>query len=130
MTDNPLMHREIEVKFVKQGIHCYPAAATDPALATGDMYDVSFLGNPHFHYFYFEVRVQVFKNDRDIEFIQFQRWCEHQYSSGVLALNSQSCEMMAESLIELIHARYPGRQIRVAVYEDNINGAILTRKVD
>ena len=34
----------IWVTFRKEGIHLYPAAATDPKLATGDEYDVSFLG--------------------------------------------------------------------------------------
>ena len=37
----------IWVTFRKEGIHCYPAAATDPNLATGDEYDVSFLASPH-----------------------------------------------------------------------------------
>ena len=41
--------RTIFVRFQKEGIHCYPAAATDPALATGDEYDVSFLATPHRH---------------------------------------------------------------------------------
>ena len=36
--------RKIWVTFRKEGIHKYPAAATDPKLATGDEYDVSFLG--------------------------------------------------------------------------------------
>ena len=31
------------VTFEKEGMHCYPAAADDPKLATGDEYDVSFL---------------------------------------------------------------------------------------
>jgi hypothetical protein len=35
--------RKIWVTFRKEGIHKYPAAATDPLLATGDQYDVSFL---------------------------------------------------------------------------------------
>lgn len=45
----------IWVTFRKEGIHCYPAAATDPALKTGDMYDVSFLGTPHRHIFHFKI---------------------------------------------------------------------------
>ena len=32
--------RKIWVTFQKEGVHCYPAAATDPQLATGDEYDV------------------------------------------------------------------------------------------
>ena len=34
----------IWVTFKKEGIHKYPAALDDPKLATGDEYDVSFLG--------------------------------------------------------------------------------------
>ncbi len=41
--------RTIFVRFQKEGIHKYPAAATDPNLATGDEYDVSFLATPHRH---------------------------------------------------------------------------------
>ena len=33
-------NRTIFVRFQKEGIHKYPAAATDPALATGDEYDI------------------------------------------------------------------------------------------
>ena len=32
--------KKIWVTFQKEGIHCYPAAATDPQLKTGDEYDV------------------------------------------------------------------------------------------
>ena len=66
--------RWIWVTFQKEGIHKYPAALEDPALATGDEYDVSFLGYPHRHKFHFRVAISVTHNDRDIEFIQFQRW--------------------------------------------------------
>ena len=69
--------RNIWVTFQKEGIHCYPAAATDPQLATGDEYDVSFLASPHRHIFHFRVAIAVYHNDRDIEFIQFKRWLEN-----------------------------------------------------
>ena len=59
----------IWVTFRKEGIHKYPAALDDPKLATGDEYDVSFLGYPHRHIFHFKVGIEVFHNDRDIEFI-------------------------------------------------------------
>ncbi len=117
--------RWIHVKFVKEGVHCYPAAATDPRLATGGWDDVSFLANQHMHYFHFEVAVEVFYNDRDIEFIQFSRWCQRQYEHSTMSVNSKSCEMLAEELIELIAETYPNRNIKVTVLEDNINGATL-----
>ena len=74
--------RRIWVTFQKEGIHCYPAAATDPALKTGDEYDVSFLGAPHRHIFHFRVWIDVVHNDRDIEFIQFKRWLQKLYQDG------------------------------------------------
>ena len=115
----------VYVRFQKEGIHCYPAAATDPALATGDMYDVSFLGTPHRHIFHFKVSIEVFQDDRDIEFIQFKRWLEKCYSDGILELNHKSCEMIARELNTTITTRYPGRKTSIDVSEDGENGAIL-----
>ena len=115
--------RTIFVRFQKEGIHKYPAAATDPALATGDEYDVSFLATPHRHIFHFEVSIEVFHNDRDIEFIQFKRWLENQYSQGILALDYKSCEMISDDLYDVIATRYPDRSVAIQVSEDNENGA-------
>ena len=117
--------RTIFVRFQKEGIHKYPAAATDPNLATGDEYDVSFLATPHRHIFHFEVSIEVFHNDRDIEFIQFKRWLENQYSQGILALDYKSCEMISDDLYEVIATRYPNRDIIITVSEDNENGATI-----
>jgi hypothetical protein len=118
--------RMIFVQFQKEGIHCYPAAATDPALATGDAYDVSFLASPHRHMFHFNVTIQVFHNDRDIEFIQFKRWLENLYAGGTLELNFKSCEMISDDLYEQIAARYPDRKIIITVSEDGENGATIS----
>jgi len=117
--------RTIFVRFQKEGIHKYPAAATDPNLATGDEYDVSFLATPHRHIFHFEVSIEVFHNDRDIEFIQFKRWLENQYSQGILQLDYKSCEMISDDLYDVIATRYPDRNIVIQVSEDNENGATI-----
>ncbi len=117
--------RTIFVTFQKEGIHCYPAAATDPALKTGDMYDVSFLGTPHRHIFHFNVSIEVFHNDRDIEFIQFKRWLLNLYSTGTLELDYKSCEMLSDDLYYQIAARYPDRDITITVSEDGENGATI-----
>ena len=120
-----MIKRYINVKFQKDGIHRYPEASIDPKLKTGDWDDVSFLGNEHFHYFYFNVTIEVFQNNRDIEFIQFRRWLERLYTDNVLQMDFMSCEMLCESLIEQILKKYPSRYIKVEIYEDNINGGIL-----
>jgi hypothetical protein len=117
--------RTIFVRFQKEGIHKYPAAATDPNLATGDEYDVSFLATPHRHIFHFEVTIEVFHNDRDIEFIQFKRWLENQYSQGILQLDYKSCEMISDDLYDVIATRYPNRNVVIQVSEDNENGATI-----
>ena len=117
--------RTIFVRFQKEGIHCYPAAATDTSLKTGDEYDVSFLGTPHRHIFHFNVAIEVFHNDRDIEFIQFKRWLEKLYAGGTLELNYKSCEMISDDLYEVIATRYPDRDIEITVSEDGENGATI-----
>ena len=117
--------RKIWVTFQREGIHCYPAAATDPALATGDEYDVSFLASPHRHIFHFRVWIDVFHNDRDIEFIQFKRWLENLYKSATLALDYKSCEMIADDLYTQIAARYPDRAVWIEVSEDGENGCLI-----
>jgi hypothetical protein len=109
--------RMVWVKFAKEGIHKYPAAATDPNLA-----DVAFLANPHRHMFHFKIAISVFHNDRDIEFIQFKRWCEGLYAGGTLALDYKSCEMIADDLYVQINLRYPGRHVIIEVSEDDENG--------
>ena len=117
--------RMIWVTFQKEGIHKYPGADTDPKLATGDEYDVSFLGYPHRHIFHFKVAIQVFHNDRDIEFIQFKRWLENSFKSGVMQLDHKSCEMICDDLYEFIASRYPNRDIEITVSEDGENGATI-----
>jgi len=125
--DRVMQHaqRKIWVTFQKEGMHRYPAAATDPALATGDEYDVSFLANPHRHIFHFRVWADVVHNDRDIEFIQFKRWLENLYKDGTLQLDYKSCEMMADDLYIQISGRYPNRAVWIEVSEDGENGALI-----
>ena len=115
-------NRKIWVTFTKEGIHCYPAAATDPQLNTGDEYDVSFLASPHRHIFHFRVSIDVLHTDRDIEFIQFKRWLESLYVGGTLELNYKSCEMIADDLYVQIAQKYPSRDVHIDVSEDGENG--------
>ena len=128
----PVTSRHIRVSFQKEGIHRYPGADTDPKLATGGWDDVSFLAVPHRHIFHFRVSIDVFHNDRDIEFIQFKRWLERLYnddavhdSHGPISLDYKSCEMIADELYTKIAERYPGRNVSISVAEDNENGCVI-----
>ena len=106
------------VRFQREGIHKYPAALDDPKLT-----EVSFLGHPHRHIFHFKIWIEVFHNDRDIEFILFKRWLEGLYD-GTLELDYKSCEMIADDLHKEIINKYPDRETWISVSEDNENGCI------
>lgn len=107
----------IYVKFQKEGVHKYPAALEDPNLE-----DVSFLGYPHRHMFHFKVKIEVFHDDRDLEFIQVKRQCERWLGEGTLELDYKSCEMIANDLFALINEKWPNRDVVIDVSEDNENG--------
>lgn len=111
--------RKIWVTFQRKGLHKYPAAATDDALA-----DVSYLGHVHRHLFKFKITIQVWHDDREIEFHQFLNWVESLYDDGILELDYQSCEMIADALSVKIKERFPDRWLAIDVSEDGECGAI------
>lgn len=109
----------IWVTFQKEGIHCYPAAPEG----------VEFLKHPHRHMFHFRVGIQVFHDDRELEFILFKRELEALYAEETLQLDYKSCEMMAEDLGKYIIAQYPNRFLEIEVSEDGENGCKVTYDV-
>jgi len=119
--------RWIFITTQKEGIHCYPAAGTDPKLKTGDDMDVSFLAMSHRHIIHFNVKIEVFHDDRDLEFIQVKRQID-KWLSNEIDLNSKSCEMMAELLFTQISIKWPNRDVTIEVSEDGENGAIVEFK--
>ena len=111
------------VTFRKEGIHSFPEALTNPKFS-----DVSFLGHPHRHIFHFKVWIEVFHDDRDVEFIQFKRWLENLYSEETLKLDYKSCEMISDELYIAITCQYPQRDIWIEVSEDGENGSFVKYK--
>lgn len=114
----------IWVTFQKEGIHCYPDAPEG----------VEFLQHPHRHVFHFRVDIEVFHDDRDIEFILFKRELQSLYeqvdsSTPALQLDYKSCEMIADELASYIMEAYPNRKLTISVSEDNENGAICTYNI-
>jgi len=103
---------KIWVTFNKSGTHKFPDALP------GTQYsDVSYLSNTHRHLFKFKVTIEVFHDDREIEFHQFLNWLESLYT-GILDLNYKSCEMIANDLYEQINLKYPNRYINIDISED------------
>jgi len=102
------------VKFSIEGIHYWKDAFEE----------VKWLSFPHRHIFCFEVSISQDHTDRDVEFILFKRWLKSLYSEPC-DFGSKSCEMIAKELLDKIKTKYPDRKVRVAVSEDNENGAIV-----
>lgn len=102
----------IWITFQKEGIHKYPDA---PA-------GVEFLAFPHRHMFHFRVELEVFDNDRDVEFILLKRELESLYDGDTMQLDYKSCEMMADDLYTYINVNYPDRDIVIEISEDGENG--------
>ena len=108
--------RMISVTFQKEGIHKWPGAVDKPG--------VEFLANPHRHMFHFKVAIEVFHDDRELEFILFKRVLEGLYTDKTLELDYKSCEMMADDLSEYIIDKYPARNLVIEVSEDGENGVV------
>ena len=104
--------RRIWITFQRAGFHRYPAAATDPSLE-----DVAYLADRHRHLFKFRVEIEVFHDDRELEFHQVLNYCESLYQ-GHLEINHKSVEMLADDLYVQLASRYPGRFVAIEVSED------------
>lgn len=110
----------IYVTFQKEGIHHFPGAKDNPKYK-----DVEFLSHPHRHMFHFKVYMEVFHDDRDVEFIQFKRDLMRLYDKGVLQADNKSVEMLAKELYAYLITKYPGRNIKIDISEDGENGCFV-----
>lgn len=102
----------IWVTFRKAGLHRYPAAGTQ------GLEDVEYLSHPHRHLFHFKVSIEVFHDDREIEFHQFLNFLEDAVATS--GLDYKSCEMIADDVAKLVAEKYQARPriLGVEVSED------------
>ena len=105
--------RWVWVTFKKAGFHKYPAAATDPNLQ-----DVSYLGMRHRHLFGFKVQIEIFHNDRELEFHQVLNYCESLFTTQAIEIDYKSVEMLADDLYVKLSEKYPNRCMKIEVDED------------
>lgn len=110
----------IWVTFQRKGYHFYPDAPKE----------VDYLKDRHRHLFKFKVKIEVWHNDRNIEFHMFLNQIESWYDTGTLELNHKSCEMMADDLHQMLVNEYssvlpedPLRECVIEVSEDGECGA-------
>ncbi len=113
-----------------EGVHNWPEAP----------YEVSFLRQPHRHIFGVTAEVEVFKNDREIEFIMLGHKIKKHFAekakkdaNGVWQMGRTSCEDVATELVEWLDKMYcenGHRYIIVTVDEDGENFVTVDNGVD
>ena len=108
---------QVIVRFTREGWHRWQGAPPHR----------EYLNTEHRHLFYFEVGLQVFEDDREVEFHELLHWSRQQvrYDGD---FDTQSCEMIARDLLQKIIDRFsnPKRSAYVSVFEDNEVGAKVT----
>lgn len=113
------MRSLISVRTQFESLHCYPNAPER----------VSYLRNVHRHSFFVEAKIEVFHDDRELEFIIVKEDLSKFIQESLVQrdmdkLVSMSCEMMAKSIMTYLSDSYgSNRRYFVSVYEDNENGA-------
>jgi hypothetical protein len=112
--------RWIYVNFQKAGFHRYIAAETDAALA-----DVSYLANRHRHLFKFNVQIEIFHNNRELEFHQALNYCESLFATQTIDIDYKSVEMLADDLYVQLAMQYPNRDMKINVSEDGECGCVI-----
>ena len=87
--------------------------------------EVSYLRNLHRHMFNYEVELEVYHDDRELEFIMVKHEIEDYLSDCTSSwLETTSCEQMAQCIGNCLRAKYGfERDLSVSVFEDNENGA-------
>ena len=86
--------------------------------------EVSYLRYPHRHVAHIKVKVEVFNDDREIEFIMFKHDIENSLKLDFLTDNS--CETIANQLLLYVQSKYGiNRDIEIIVSEDAENGCEL-----
>lgn len=109
-----MLKRSICVRTRRAFLHCYPEAPDT----------VDYLRYPHRHLMHIELQMEVFHSDRELEFIlvvsSLNTMIEHTPWSHIT-----SCEQIAEKIIDWARDKYGERDMKVSVFEDGENGAIV-----
>jgi len=87
----------------------------------------NYLKHIHRHEFHFTVWLEVFHEDREVEFIRLKEELV-EFTQGTLAEfgDEFSCEMLADTVGRWLGKVYPDRDRRVWVEEDGENGAVVS----
>lgn len=109
--------RYIKVKTRFEGFHSYPDAPER----------VAFLKNTHRHMFYIEATIEVFHDDRELEFFLVKEVLDKEIIIYVGLGDLGSCEMIGDKILDgLINTYGEKRYYSVEVSEDGENSGIST----
>lgn len=100
------MNRAIWVKCTFEGFHNYKKAPDE----------VAYLRHLHRHLFKLKVYIEVYGDDREIEFHMFKKFIIDCIKSE--NYNNKSCEMIANDLYLIINKKYPNRDVKIELSED------------
>lgn len=117
------VYRTIFIQTSFEGIHRYPNAPEG----------VEFLASPHRHMFGVCLEVEVYHDDRELEFILLKRsvnnWIKSKQDEfGIWNMGAMSCEQVANWLIKNVKEELPNgnkRYVKATVDEDGENGAVV-----
>lgn len=112
------LQRQITVRGQYVGFHAYEDAPDE----------VAFLKNSHRHVFKWEAHIEVYHNDRELEFFIVQSKIENLIVPfATLTGNLGSCETQAERILKgLVNLYGADRWYKVSVSEDGENdGAVI-----
>lgn len=108
----------ITVRTEYEGFHYYPnAGKIDPR--------IQFLENEHRHLFKVAATLEVFHDDRELEFF-LVKWDLNEFIKGG-NMNHKSCEMMSREILEHLQNKWGlHRWISVTVSEDGESDGTIT----
>lgn len=117
------METFVTVKTSFEGIHCFPEAPEE----------VKFLRQEHRHMFGVTAKVEVYSDDREIEFVMMKHrindFLDRQKDEcGVWQMGRTSCEQVAKKICDVLAKCYnlSGRYFEITVDEDGENGATIS----
>jgi len=91
--------------------------------------EVEYLRYPHRHLLYIRAEIEVFNEDRELEFIMVKHKVDKFVRDTFSEVTNRSCENLCSMLLSYLQSEYGNdRNISITVSEDNENGAILVYK--
>lgn len=112
-----MINRYIKVKTSAEFIHQYTNAPDE----------VRFLSYPHRHMLQIEAIIEVFTDDRELEFILVKRTLNEILDGlRLTTVSDRSCEMIAQCILTKLRIKYgTNRNYQIEVSEDGENSAVL-----